>query len=474
MTDKAAVGLVGTGVMGAALALNMAERGHRVAVFNRSPERARELVAKAGPLAAKLVACETLEALVAEIAPPRPLLLMVPAGDPVEHGIEALLPLIEPGDVLIDAGNANFHDTRRRCAWLETAGRAYLGVGVSGGEAGARRGPAVMAGGSREVWGRVRPIFDSIAARFEGAPCCAWLGPDGAGHFVKMLHNGIEYADMQLIAEAYGILRDGLGLPAAEIAAVFRRWDQGPLQSYLVEIAGEVTATVDPETGRPLLEVIRDRAGQKGTGRWTVVESQQLGIPVPIIEAAVAARNLSAREAQRGAMRAMLGSAREPFGEALGNRDDSLDALESALLAARIAVYDQGLAAIAEASRTWDWQISLPEVLRVWRAGCIIRAALLDDMAAALEADPAAGLLATPGFGALVRERLPALRRVAVAALGHGLPAPALAAALTTLDTLRARRTTADMIQGQRDYFGTHGFERTDREGTGFHGPWEK
>ena len=468
------IGLIGTGVMGAALALNIAEKGHSVALYNRSPEKLDALVARAGELSERLVPCASLENFVAAIAPPRPMILMVAAGDPVERNIEALLPLTAAGDILIDAGNANFHDTRRRCTALEAAGRAYLGVGVSGGEAGARHGPAVMAGGSREVWTRVRPIFDAIAARFQDQPCCAWLGPDGAGHFVKMLHNGIEYADMQLIAEAYGVMRDGLGLSMDEMAAVFRCWNDGPLQSYLIEIAAEVCATIDPETNQPLLDVIRDKAGQKGTGRWTVIEAQQLGVPVPIIEAAVAARNLSARDAQRQAMGELLGTATRSLDGALGDEDAAVAALEAALLAARVANYDQGLAVIAEASRTWGWDIPLPEVLRVWRAGCIIRASLLDDMAAAMEADPQGGLLATAGFGNMVKERMESLRAVAVASLSHGLPAPAFAAALTTLDALRVRRTTADMIQGQRDFFGTHGFERVDREGGDFHGPWEK
>ena len=473
MTETAGLGLFGTGVMGAALALNIAEKGHGLALYNRSPDKLDALLGRAGPLAERLTPCAAIESFVEAIAPPRAIILMVAAGDAVEHAIEALLPRLAAGDVLIDAGNANFHDTRRRTAWLETAGRAYLGIGVSGGEAGARHGPAIMAGGSHEVWGRVQPVFDAIAAKHRGEPCCAWLGPDGAGHFVKMLHNGIEYADMQLIAEAYGLMRDGLGLAPAEMAEVFARWNAGPLRSYLIEIAAEVCATTDPETGRPLLEVIRDAAGQKGTGRWTVIEGQQLGVPVTIIEAAVAARNLSAQAPARAALQRLLGDQPGRLDGALGDREAALADLESALLAARIAAYDQGLAMIAAASQTWDWRIPLPRVLRVWRAGCIIRAALLDDMAGALESHDGS-LLTTPHFAALVRERLDALRRVTVAALGHGLAAPALATALTTLDSLRARRGTADMIQGQRDFFGTHGFERLDREGTDFHGPWEK
>ena len=298
---QAEIGLVGLGTMGAALALNIAEKGFDIAVFNRTTSVTRSFAADAGPLAPRITPCEDLPALVAALKTPRAIILMVPAGAPVDQMIAALRPLLDRDDLIIDCGNANFHDTRRRAAEAEAQGSPYLGVGVSGGEEGARHGPSIMGGGPKPAWDRVAPILEAIAARFDDTPCATWMGPDGAGHFVKSVHNGIEYADMQMIAEIYGIMRDGLAFEAEEVAQAFEAWNRGPLKSYLIEITGEVARAIDPDTGLPVIDIILDRAGQKGTGRWTAIEAQHLGAPATAIEAAVAARNISARIEERAA-----------------------------------------------------------------------------------------------------------------------------------------------------------------------------
>jgi len=460
----AAIGLVGLGTMGAALALNIAEKGFPVGVFNRTTATTRAFAAGAGTLADRVVPCESLEALVAALDAPRAIVLMVPAGPAVDEMIAALAPLLGRDDLLIDAGNANFQDTRRRAAEAEAAGRPYLGVGVSGGEEGARHGPSIMGGGPKAAWDRVAPILEAIAAKFDGTPCATWMGPDGAGHFVKTVHNGIEYADMQMIAEIYGILRDGLGLAPAAIADVFDRWNEGPLKSYLVEITGIVCRTTDPLTGRPLVDVILDRAGQKGTGRWTAIEAQHLGAPATAIEAAVAARNVSARVDERKA-----GAAR--FGGGAERVDLDAATLEAALLAGKIACYAQGFGILAAASAEFGWDLPLPGIARVWRAGCIIRSAMLDDMAQALEETPGANLMFAARFADRLSASHPALRAVVASAALAGLATPALGAGLGYFDMMRTERSTANLLQAQRDFFGLHGFERVDAPGA-HHGPW--
>ncbi|TBW40813.1 NADP-dependent phosphogluconate dehydrogenase [Siculibacillus lacustris] len=453
--------------MGAALALNIAEKGFPIAVFNRSPGRTRTFFAEAGDLAPRVVPCETLEAFVAAIAAPRIVIVMVTAGTPVDDQIAVLRPLLGPDDLLIDCGNADFHDTERRSAAAASGGPAFMGVGVSGGEEGARHGPSIMAGGTEAAWAKVAPVFTAIAAKYEGEPCAAQMGPGGAGHFVKTVHNGIEYADMEMIAEVYGVMRQGLGLDPAAIAAVFERWNRGPLASYLIEISAIVAATLDPETGRPLLDVIVDSAGQKGTGRWTVIEAQMLGAPVTAVEAAVAARNLSARREER-----RLGA--EIFGTPAGNPPDvTVEALENALLAGKILCYAQGFGLLSTAAREFGWTLPLPTIARIWRAGCIIRSTLLGDMAQALAATPGADLTHVAPFTDILRRTEGDLRRVVAAAALAGLPVPALAAALAHFDTMRRVRGTADLIQGQRDFFGAHGFERVDHPGA-HHGPWTR
>lgn len=466
VSPPARLGLVGLGTMGAALALNIAEQGFTVAVHNRTTRVIAEFLSTAGPLAARLVGCDTPAALVAALTPPRAILLMVPAGAATDAVIAEFVPLLSPGDLLIDAGNADFHDTRRREADLCARGLAFIGMGVSGGEDGARHGPSIMAGGPAETYPRVQDILEAISAKYDGSPCAAHLGPDGAGHFVKTVHNGIEYGDMQMIAECWGLMRDGAGMAPADAARVFERWNRGPLDSYLIEITGKVLAATDPDTGRPMVEVILDRAGQKGTGRWTLIEALRLGQSATTIEAAVAARSFSAARDTRLAG-ARLFAAPAPA-EMLPAED-----LGKALLAAKIIAYSQGLSLLAAASEEYGWSIDLARVAEIWRAGCIIRSVLLNDIAGAIRAGlPEGQLIFAPAFAGHLRAGIPALRRtVAAAALG-GLPVPALAAALGFFDQMTRARGTADLIQGQRDFFGAHGFERTDRDGSGFHGPW--
>ena len=460
---EARIGLIGLGTMGAALALNIAEHGLPIAVWNRTTAVTHRLVADAGPLAARIVPTETLADLVAAIATPRTIILLVPAGQPVDDQIAALAPLLEAEDLVIDAGNADFHDTNRR----SQAGlpMRFMGMGISGGEEGARHGPAIMAGGDPADWGRVEPVLSAIAAKAEdGSPCAAYLGAAGAGHFVKAVHNGIEYADMQMIAEVYGLMRDGMAMTADAIAQVFEHWNRGALQSYLIEISGQVAAARDGYTGQPILDVILDRAGQKGTGRWTAIEAQHLSAPIPVIEAAVMARNVSARLDERRAGEARFGPAPQPC------RIDTKD-LEQAMIAGKILCYAQGFAMISAASEKFGWSLPLPRIARVWRAGCIIRSAMLNDMATALSQNPGRNLVLAPVFADLLETSMPALRRVLSQGLAAGHALPALASGLMWFDMMRTARGTANMIQGLRDFFGAHGFERLDGRDDP-HGPW--
>jgi 6-phosphogluconate dehydrogenase len=467
MTSQAEIGLIGLGVMGRNLALNIAAHGFAVAVHNRTPSRTEAFVSSAEAQGRPVIPCLTLEEFALALRRPRAIVLMVQAGEATDWQIEALLPLLEPGDVIMDGGNALFRDTIRRERALREYGILFLGTGISGGEEGARHGPSIMAGGEAEAYARVRPILEAIAAKVDGEPCCAHLGPDGAGHFVKMIHNGIEYADMQLIAEAYALMKDALGLGYPQMQAAFADWNRGDLDSYLIEITADILGRNDPETGQPMVEVILDRAGQKGTGGWAVIAAIELGTPAATIAEAVAARSLSAQKDERvAAAQRLRGPARQD-GERV-----SLDTLRDALLAAKIGAYAQGFAVMAAAGREHGWPLDLGTVASIWRGGCIIRARFLGRIREAYGRDPdLPNLMLDPYFAGLLEHGQAALRDVVALAARQGVPAPGFASALAYYDGYRAARLPANLIQAQRDYFGAHTYERVDRPGS-FHSDW--
>ncbi|MGB1234948.1 MAG: NADP-dependent phosphogluconate dehydrogenase [Planktomarina sp.] len=464
---QASMGVIGVGTMGSALALNIADNGHDVTLWNLDPSTVSALVDRAGDLAPRLHPVDSIAEMVEMMTPPRAILLMVPAGKPVDMSIETLLPLLSPGDTIIDGGNSDFRETIRRTKTVEDAGFAMLGIGVSGGESGARHGPSMMAGGTAETYTAIKPVLEAIAAKFEGDPCVAHLGPDGAGHFVKTVHNGIEYADMQMIAEAYGLFRDGMGRAAEDIAPVFKGWNRSALNSYLIEISGEVLAAKDPISGQAVVDVIVDKAGQKGTGRWTVIEAIRMGQSASIIEAAVGARVLSSEKATREIAAPLL----VPAGEDMMSVFNETD-IEDALITGRVLAYAQGFRILKAASDEFGWDIDYARVAEIWRAGCIIRSTMLDDIADAFRTDmPDDRLILSDHFSKVLTDHVGGLRRVVAAAALRGLPVPAFSAALSWFDTIRQARGTTDMIQGQRDYFGAHSFKRID-EGGDHHGPW--
>ncbi len=462
------IGLIGLAVMGQNLVLNMARNGYRVAVYNRT--QATTDVFIAGEAAGEsVVATTSVEELAQALKPPRRLLLMVKAGPAVDAVIEQVRPLLEPGDVIIDGGNSHSRDSERRAAELAASGIHFLGAGVSGGEEGALKGPSIMPGGPREAYALVEPVFTSIAARVNGDPCVAYIGPRSAGHYVKMVHNGIEYGFMQAIAEAYDLLRQGLGLSAAELQPIFARWNEGFLASFLVEITADVLSYVDEETGQPLVDLILDRAEQKGTGKWVSQDALDLGIATPTINAAVEARILSAFKAEREAASGVLPG---PDGAYRGDRAAFVDAVEGALVASAICSYAQGMALLGEASQEYEYGLDLSAIARIWRGGCIIRARFLDDMRAAYAEQPALpNLLLAPFFRQAVTERQAGWRRALQAALELGVPTPVMSASLAYYDGYRSARLPANLTQAQRDYFGAHTYERVDREGT-FHTDW--
>ena len=467
--SQAEIGLIGLGVMGSNLALNIAEKGNRIAVFNRTTARTDAFMVSAGNLKDNLIPAKTMEDFIASIRPPRPVIIMVKAGDAVDEQIAALKKLMAKDDIIIDAGNANFRDTMRRFKELEGSGLTFIGMGVSGGEEGARHGPSIMVGGTPASYARVEKVLTAIAAKYMGDPCSAWLGPNGAGHFVKTIHNGIEYADMQMIAEIYGVLRDGLGLAPKAIGNIFARWNKGRLNSYLIEITAAVLAANDPKTGAPMVDVILDSAGQKGTGRWAVIEAQMMGVPATAIEAAVAARSLSAMKDERVAAAGPYAKAKS---NSLGDPSSLIDKLELALFAGKIAAYAQGFAVLEAASKEFAWDLPMATIARIWRAGCIIRSQFLDTIATAYEQNKGlANLLRAPEFVTMMQGATPALRHVVARCAQEGLPVPALSSALAYFDGYRQARGTANLIQAQRDFFGAHGFKRLDAEGD-FHGPW--
>jgi 6-phosphogluconate dehydrogenase len=462
------IALIGLAVMGQNLALNMARNGFAVTVYNRTWEKTEAFMS--GPArGASVIAAMDLKACVASLRKPRRLFLMVKAGSAVDAVLDELLPLLEPGDVVMDGGNSYFEDTAARIRRSRIAGVDFLGVGVSGGEKGALLGPSIMPGGPREAWERVRSALEAIAARAgDGRPCAAYMGRDGAGHFVKMVHNGIEYGVMQLLSEAHDLLLRGHGLEAAAQAEIFAAWNSGPAASYLLEITADILSRRDALTGSPILDVIRDSAGSKGTGLWTSRSALTLGVPAPTIAAAVEARMLSGRSELRREAAPLLPGPHQAAPPA-----DS-DSLGRALFLATLAAYAQGFDLMREAERTWDWGLDAADIARVWRAGCIIRAAFLDDVAQAFEREPRMeNLLLARALDAPLASGHGALRRTVSLAAELGVPAPGLSASLAYYDALRSARLPASLIQAQRDYFGAHGFERADIPGT-FHGPWEE
>ncbi|MGV8832943.1 MAG: NADP-dependent phosphogluconate dehydrogenase [Devosia sp.] len=465
--STADIGLIGLAVMGSNLALNIAEKGYTIAVHNRSSGRIDEFVeeAKKEGLDGNTIAKYDLTAFVQAVKRPRSIIIMVKAGKPVDEMIEQLLPLLEKGDAIIECGNSLFTDTQRRFDYLKPKGIGYLGAGVSGGEEGARHGPSIMVGGSKEQWHNAEAVLTAIAAKFNGESCCAYLGEGGAGHFVKTIHNGIEYGDMQMIAEVYGVMRDGLGMSPGECADVFKEWNKGPLNSYLIEITGHVLAAVDGETGKPLVELILDKAGQKGTGVWSAIAAQQMGVPATAIEGAVAARSISSRKDERVIAEGIYGK------PSRAKTNVTLADLEQALLAGKIVSYAQGFAVIAKASEENGWALPLSTIAKIWRAGCIIRSRFLDQMSEAYAKGGNVNLLVVPDFVTLMKDAHPSLRKVVAAAAVGEFPMICLSAALSYFDSYRQAQGTANLIQGQRDFFGAHGFEIAGR-GADLHGTW--
>jgi 6-phosphogluconate dehydrogenase len=464
------IGLIGLAVMGQNLVRNMDRNGFRVAVYNRTAAKTQEFLA--GPAAgAQVAAAFSLEELVGALARPRKIMLMVQAGKPVDAVIAQLAPLLEPGDLLIDGGNSFFPDTERRSSELAARGLRYLGVGVSGGEEGALWGPSLMPGGQPEAYELVQPIYEAIAARAYDEPCVTYIGPRGAGHYVKMVHNGIEYGDMQLIAEAYDLLHRGAGLSNQALHEVFDGWNRGPLQSFLIEITAAIFAKSDDKTGGAVVDVILDRAGQKGTGKWTSQNALDLGVPATAITEAVFARALSAAKDERLAASGQLSG---PDPQAIANKADFIQAVGDALYASKVVSYAQGFALFREASQEYGYGLDYGEIARIWRGGCIIRAAFLNDITAAYRSQPdLPNLLVAPFFRQEIEARQANWRRVVMAAVQMGIPAPAMSAALAYFDGYRSARLPANLIQAQRDYFGAHTYERIDEpRGQVFHTNW--
>ncbi|MEV6612224.1 NADP-dependent phosphogluconate dehydrogenase [Kutzneria sp. NPDC051319] len=468
--QKARIGVTGLAVMGSNLARNLARHGFRVAVHNRSAARTKALVDQYGS-EGDFVAAETTADFVQSLQKPRQVIIMVKAGGPTDAVIDELAELMEPGDMIVDGGNAHFADTRRREKALKERGLHFVGTGISGGEEGALNGPSIMPGGSAESYQHLGPVLEAIAAQVDGVPCCTHVGEDGAGHFVKMVHNGIEYADMQLIAEAFDLLSNVAGLTPAEIAEVFRGWNTGDLESYLVEITAEVLGHVDAATGKPFVEIIADQAEQKGTGRWTVQEALELGVPVTGIAEAVFARSLSGHVGQRAAAQKVLpGPTSKP---AIADRDAFVEDVRQALYASKVVAYAQGFDEIRTAADTYGWQIDLGSMATIWRGGCIIRARFLNRIKDAYDKDAnLPSLLVDEYFADAVIKAQEAWRRVVVAATGAGVPAPGFSSALSYYDALRAERLPAALIQGLRDFFGAHTYRRVDRGDTSFHTAW--
>jgi 6-phosphogluconate dehydrogenase len=464
---KCELGLIGLAVMGQNLVLNIANHGFKIAVFNRTTETARKFMEqKAKGLPIEMG--ETLEEFVSLLKKPRNILVMVKAGTAVDAMIGQLVPFLDPGDMIVDCGNSFFRDTEQREKELLSKGFAYMGVGVSGGEEGALKGPSIMPGGPQKGYERLRPIFEAIAARTKDGPCVTYIGPGGAGHFVKMVHNGLEYGDMQLIAEAYDILKNIGGMKNPELAKTFGAYNKGPLASYLIEITETVLMEKDPETGKYLTELIKDSAGQKGTGQWTSQSALGLSEPVPTISAAVDARNLSAKISERQQAAKVFKSNKET----VAFKGDLVKAVEAALYSARASLYSQGLSLLKKASQEFQYGLQLPELARIWKGGCIIRAVFLDTIRESFLKNPQLeALVLAPQVAERIKEQDADWRKVVMAAVSSGIPAPAFSSALAYFDGLSKTRLPANLIQAQRDFFGAHTFERIDRPGS-FHHDW--
>ena len=467
---KGNLGLIGLAVMGQNLILNMNDHGFKVVAYNRTVCKVDEFL-KGAAQGTDVIGAYSLQDLVDKLEKPRKIMLMVKAGSVVDDFIEQLLPLLDKGDIIIDGGNANYPDTTRRTHYLSEKGILFVGMGVSGGEEGARHGPSIMPGGDERAWEAVKPIFQAIAAKTpQGEPCCDWVGRDGAGHFVKMVHNGIEYGDMQLICEAYQFMKDGLGMSHEEMHQVFYEWNQTELNSYLIEITASILAYKD-EGGEPLVEKILDTAGQKGTGKWTGINALDLGIPLTLISEAVFARCVSSLKEQRTQNSKLFGQKVFPVD---GDKKQWVDNLRQALLASKIISYAQGFMLIREAGETYNWNLNYGKTALLWREGCIIRSAFLSNIRDAYENNPDLVFLGTdPYFKNILETCLPAWRKVVAKAIECGIPMPCMASAVTFLDGYTSERLPANLLQAQRDYFGAHMYERTDKpRGEFFHTNW--
>lgn len=470
MTQKADIGLIGLAVMGENLVLNMESHGFRVAVFNRSVEKVDKFVNGRGK-GKKFIGAHSLEELVENLDRPRKVMMLVKAGQPVDDFIEKLIPLLEPGDVIIDGGNSHFPDTIRRTRYVESKGLLYIGTGVSGGEEGALKGPSMMPGGSPRAWPLVKDIFQSIAAKVEdGSPCCDWVGEDGAGHFVKMVHNGIEYGDMQLISEAYHLMRDYLKLSHDEMHDIFDLWNQGDLDSYLIEITRDIMGFRD-ENGEPLLEKILDAAGQKGTGKWTAISSLEIGVPLTLIGEAVYSRILSSQKEERVRAAGIIKSRVEHLDE---EKEEFVNAIHDALFASKIVSYAQGYVLMKEAAKENNWNLNYGGIALMWRGGCIIRSAFLSKIKDAFDNNPdLENLMLDSYFHEKLQAAQEGWRKVVSVAARIGVPVPAFSSALAYFDGYRTANLPANLLQAQRDYFGAHTYERVDKDrGEYFHTNW--
>lgn len=466
---KSDIGVIGMGVMGKNLALNMESRGYTVSLYNRTFDRTEQIIREYPNKS--LFGAATLEEFIQSLKSPRKIMLMVKAGEPTDAMIDQLKPYLTPGDIVIDGGNAFYLDTHRRHRELTDVGIRFIGAGVSGGEEGALHGPAIMPGGDVEAYREVEPILTAISAKVNGDPCCTYIGPDGAGHYVKMVHNGIEYGDMQLICEAYYLMKHLLHLDADELHEVFAEWNQGELDSYLIEITADIFTKKDPETGKPLVELILDTAGQKGTGKWTSQSSLDLGVPLTIVTESVYARSLSAMKEERVKASRLLSGPKKPQVE-IQDKKAFIESIRKALYASKICSYAQGFAQLKVASDEFGWNLKLGEIAMIFRGGCIIRARFLQNIKEAYDRNPElTNLLLDPYFKQIVESYQDAWRQVVAIAVQNGIPVPALASAISYYDSYRSESLPANLLQAQRDYFGAHTYQRIDKEGF-FHTEW--